>query len=251
MKMQNGLRKFQVLLCTVASVLAAPVTAGYFDLPKLPPPEQYGNILINRTSEANGVKPVTFSHWSHRMKYTCRVCHFELEFSLLLNTTEITEEAIKEGRFCGACHDGKIAFGYKEENCDKCHNDDISYGKEKFKNLAALPKTQFGNQIDWVTVFKKALIAPKNTILGNYNPIPFDKKLYLGTEWGFIPAVTFSHKRHNQWLDCANCHPDIFNIKQWTTKHFSMERNLNSEFCGVCHLNTAFPLDDCKRCHVQ
>jgi len=248
--MKNGLRRLQIFLCAVASVLAVPVTAGYFDLPKLPPPEQYGNILINRTSDTNGVKPVTFSHWSHRMKHTCRVCHLELGFSLQLNTTEITEEGNKEGKFCGACHDGKVAFGHTKENCDKCHNGDISYGREKFKNLATFPRALFGNQIDWVAAFKRGLITPKDTILGNYKPMPFDKKLYLDTELGCIPAAVFPHKSHTQWLDCASCHPDIFNIKQKTTKHFSMRRSLHFEFCGICHLRTAFPLDDCKRCHA-
>jgi c(7)-type cytochrome triheme protein len=53
-----------------------------------------------------------------------------------------------------------------------------------------------------------------------------------------------------QWLDCNNCHPDNFNIKKKTTKHFSMERILKREFCGVCHLTVAFPMDDCKRCYT-
>jgi hypothetical protein len=28
-----------------------------------------------------------------------------------------------------------------------------------------------------------------------------------------------------------------------------MARILKREFCGVCHLTVAFPMNDCKRCH--
>jgi c(7)-type cytochrome triheme protein len=246
----KGSRNFWIFLFIIVSALAGTAMAGYFDLPKLPPPEQYGNILINRSAENSGVKPVTFSHWSHRMKYTCRVCHLELEFSMQLNTTAITEKANQEGKYCGACHDGKVAFGHTKENCDKCHNGDISYGKEKFKKLAHFPMTPYGNRIDWVAAFKEGLIKPKDTIVGNYHPMPFDKTLHLEPEFGVPPAV-FPHKSHTQWLDCANCHPDIFNIKQKTTKQFSMMESLHLQFCGTCHLRTAFPLDDCKRCHAH
>ena len=62
--------------------------------------------------------------------------------------------------------------------------------------------------------------------------------------------VYFSHKRHVKAdVDCANCHPDIFNIEKKTTKSFAMKYILDKKFCGVCHLKVAFPLDDCKGCH--
>jgi hypothetical protein len=28
-----------------------------------------------------------------------------------------------------------------------------------------------------------------------------------------------------------------------------MKMNLAGEFCGVCHMTVAFPMNDCKRCH--
>jgi hypothetical protein len=39
--------------------------------------------------------------------------------------------------------------------------------------------------------------------------------------------------------------------KKKTTKHFSMDRILKGEFCGVCHLTVVFPMNDCKRCHTN
>jgi c(7)-type cytochrome triheme protein len=63
-----------------------------------------------------------------------------------------------------------------------------------------------------------------------------------------IPPAVFPHKDHTVWLDCDNCHPDLFNIKKKGT-HFSMNELLNGNFCGVCHTKVAFPMDECKRCH--
>jgi len=220
-----------------------------FNLPPLPPAEVYGNILINRTSAKNGVFAATFSHWSHRLKYTCSVCHVELGFSMALNTTEITEEGNRNGEYCGACHDGKIAFGHTKDNCDKCHNSKIDYGKEKFSDTKDLPKTSFGNKIDWVRAMDENLISPKKFLYDTAKPIKYEKHLILAAEWAMIPSAIFPHKSHVQWLDCSNCHPDIFNIKKKTTKHFSMMYILNNRFCGVCHGKVAFPNDDCVRCH--
>ncbi len=223
-------------------------------LPPLPPADQYGNILINRTSEKNGVKPATFSHWIHRRKHTCRVCHFELEFNMKTNTTEITEAANRSGRFCGAggCHDGKAAFGHDKPDCEKCHNGDRGYGKEKFSELAAFPRAKFGNGINWVKALKEGRISPLNHLsVKPPDDISFHKTLVLEAEWSGIPPAVFPHAAHTQWLDCNNCHPDIFNIKKKTTKHFLMTRILAGEFCGVCHLAVAFPMNDCKRCHPK
>ena len=222
---------------------------AFFDIPPPAPPAQYGNLLIDRTSGKNNVKPVAFSHWSHRMNYTCRVCHLELEFNMKVNTTEITEEANKAGRFCGACHNGKIAFGHGEGNCDKCHNGDISYGREKFAKLKDFPRTRFGNRVDWVKAINSGLIKPKDFLSAEAPKMSFDKTLDLNAEWSGIPPAIFPHPAHTVWLDCSNCHPDIFNIKKKTTKHFSMTKSLRGEFCGLCHLKTAFPFNDCRRCH--
>lgn len=223
---------------------------GFFDLPATLPKDEYGNIMFNRTSE----DAVAFSHWIHRQKFTCRVCHFELEFNMAANTTEITEAANRSGRFCGAsgCHDGKAAFGHEKPYCAKCHSGDLGYGKEKFSKLSKFPKAKAGNGVDWVKALNKGMITPVNylTIKPPSNAVIL-KPLMMEAEWASIPPAIFSHKVHTQWLDCNNCHPDIFNIKKKTTKHFAMDRILKGEFCGVCHLTVAFPMNDCKRCHTK
>ncbi len=242
-----------VLLVMIPAFLwcAADGRGQFLDLPPTLPPAEYGNIVIDRTSQFNNIDPVVFSHWSHRQRFTCRVCHFEIEFNMRVNTSGITEFANKNGRFCGTsgCHDGKAAFGHEKPHCEKCHSDDIEYGKEKFSKLSKFPKAKFGNGIDWVKALEKRLIAPANYLSIKPPDVAVIKPLLLDAEWANIPPAIFSHKVHSQWLDCNNCHPDIFNIQKKTTKHFAMNRILRREFCGVCHLTVAFPMNDCKRCH--
>lgn len=226
--------------------------AQFWQMPPSLPPDEFGNLLLNRTSVQNNVKPAIFSHWEHRRKFTCRVCHFELEFNMQVNTTEITDASIRAGKYCGAdgCHDGRAAFGNEKPHCEKCHNGNIGYGKERFAELSKLPKAKYGNKIEWVKAVNKGAINPVNYLtIKPPEGVAVVKDLVLEAEWARIPPAVFSHKAHVQWLDCNNCHPDIFNIKKKATKHFSMERILKREFCGVCHLTVAFPMDDCKRCH--
>jgi len=213
------------------------------------PPDEFGNTIINRISEKNRVKPVAFSHWLHRKKYTCRVCHFELEFNMQHNTTEVTEKANQAGKFCGACHNGRTAFGHEKPHCEKCHNGNRGYGKERFPELSGLPVSGFGNKKDWVKALENGLIQPIRflTVPPPKN-IAFEKQLQFEQGGGKGPAAVFPHKSHIAWLDCNNCHPDIFTMKKGA-QHFTMDLNAKGQFCGVCHLTVAFPLQDCGGCH--
>ena len=224
----------------------------FFDLPPLPKPESYGNLLLDRLSTAAGEDPVGFSHWSHRTRYTCRVCHLELEFAMELEASEITEEANRNGRFCGACHDGQTAFGHTEEGCPRCHTGTATGDRKMFKKLRKLPKTGFGNKIDWVEALNQGDLAPAMSILeDDFQPIPFNEEFKMEAAWDLIPPADFSHNVHLRWLDCSNCHPDVFKIRQEGTEELLMKNILEGQFCGACHLTVAFPLDDCKRCHTK
>jgi c(7)-type cytochrome triheme protein len=238
-------------------VLIAPAVVrsqqGFFDLPPLPSPHEYGNVTIDRGSLAAGEKAVVFSHWSHRTAYTCRVCHFELDFVMAANASEITEAANQRGEFCGACHDSETAFGHTEDNCAKCHVGRESGGHKKFKQLRKslkLPMADYGNKVDWVAALEMGLIEPRNSILDpKFEPIPFNESFEVPAAWTLIPPADFSHNVHLKWLECSNCHPDVFKIQKKATEHFLMEHILDGKFCGACHMTVAFPLDNCKRCH--
>jgi c(7)-type cytochrome triheme protein len=197
------------------------------------------------------VKPAVFSHWSHRLRYTCRVCHLELDFAMKRNGTEITEESNRKGLFCGACHNGRTAFAHTEANCVRCHNGDERTGCEGFSKLEPLPRSKFGNGVDWSAAIASGKITPAASLSKDFEVMTLDTTLSLEADWAMVPPAVFPHAEHTRWLDCANCHPAVFNIKKKTTQHFSMSANLAGEFCGACHLNVAFPLDDCKRCHPK
>lgn len=67
--------------------------------------------------------PVTFSHEKHKEKVgKCTDCHTKV-FKMKKGTSgTLTMAAMNEGKFCGACHDGKTAFTVKDQaNCSKCH----------------------------------------------------------------------------------------------------------------------------------
>jgi c(7)-type cytochrome triheme protein len=244
--------KTSIVIIAVCMVLFGAVVANtdLFKLPDLQPFYQYGNVLIDRTSSLNNVPSVSFSHWNHRLRYTCRVCHIELGFQMAVNATEITEEMNRDGEYCGFCHNGKDSFGHTRKHCKRCHNGDISYSNRHFKRLSRLPRSEYGNKIDWTLALKRRMIRPKRSILDpEYEPIKFDKLLELSADWSMAPMSIFPHKDHNTWLECENCHPDIFNIKKKSTEHLSMAQIIKGKFCGVCHLSIAFPMQDCRRCH--
>ncbi len=64
--------------------------------------------------------PATFSHWFHRIRFTCSVCHPDL-FPMKEVAKGITHDAMTEGKFCAACHAGKISWAISLDNCKRCH----------------------------------------------------------------------------------------------------------------------------------
>ncbi len=246
-------KKITILLCLImvfcitASVLPE---VRYWKLPPLPSPERYGNILIDRRSTESGEKSVSFSHWMHRVKHTCRVCHSELGFELITNTTIITEDDNRNGKYCGACHNGEITFGHTEEHCEKCHNGDIDVGIEKFANLSSLPKSEYGNQINWVQAMQKGLIKPAIYLRDDRSHFESIKEVTIYSRWMYMYAhAQFPHEAHGRWLGCSSCHTKIFSYEAGTTRNLSMINILNRKYCGVCHGKVAFPVNNCRRCH--
>ncbi|HEY5523176.1 MAG TPA: c(7)-type cytochrome triheme domain-containing protein [Desulfuromonadaceae bacterium] len=219
---------------------------------------KYGNVIMRRKSVKAGMAPVVFPHWSHRAQYTCRVCHLELEFSMRSGDTGVTRAQYLAGKYCGACHDGKTAFSVRDgdsSQCGKCHMKDTRALGERFEKFAEkLPLSSFGNGIDWAEALRNGQIAPANSIRSKLFTMQFPEKLKAPIKLGTSSPrsdVAFSHEDHFAELDCSSCHPDIFNIKKKGTEAFTMERNIYGNFCGVCHMLVAFPMNDCRRCHAQ
>lgn len=81
---------------------------------------EYGDVVLNRNSEKAGMAPVIFPHWFHRIRFRCKVCHNELGFEMRAGANRVTMGDIYQGKFCGMCHNGEIAWGL--ENCALCHS---------------------------------------------------------------------------------------------------------------------------------
>lgn len=85
-------------------------------------PDYIGNIVFQRKATgADEIPPAMFPHWVHRMNFKCYVCHDAI-FQMKAGADAITMDAVREGKFCGVCHNGKIAFPVGFDTCDRCHH---------------------------------------------------------------------------------------------------------------------------------
>ncbi len=81
---------------------------------------EYGDLVLNENAEKEGMPPVIFPHWFHRIRFRCKVCHADLGFQFKAGGSGINMLKIIDGQYCGACHNGEIAWSV--ENCNICHS---------------------------------------------------------------------------------------------------------------------------------
>lgn len=105
--------KWKYVLLGFATWLAA------FSIPQTAHAE-YADVVINNYADAAGIRPVVFPHWFHRIRFRCKVCHADLGFQFKAGGNKIDMAKIIDGKFCGACHNGEIAWSV--ENCAMCHS---------------------------------------------------------------------------------------------------------------------------------
>lgn len=73
------------------------------------------------------LKGILFNHALHNRELglACNECHMRL-FDMKVGSTgekgDFTMEAMYNGKYCGACHNGSMAFNLKT-GCTKCHTD--------------------------------------------------------------------------------------------------------------------------------
>lgn len=67
--------------------------------------------------------PVTFDGTTHAQKgFTCDVCHTSGLFQTRKGGDTMVMAFMKQGKFCGFCHNGKKAFAMGDNvNCKRCH----------------------------------------------------------------------------------------------------------------------------------
>lgn len=82
--------------------------------------EHGGDIVYSKP-----LKAVLFSHKTHVEKtgLSCDLCHsgnFEMEALKVQESPDFTMASLAEGNYCGACHNGTMAFS-SETRCASCH----------------------------------------------------------------------------------------------------------------------------------
>ena len=260
--------KKAVLLFSAVVLSAGIVFAQSGVKQKRAKPYEYGTLTINPLSARAELPPVTFDHWVHRAKYTCRLCHVDIGFAMKRGTTEISAIDNMRGYFCGTCHDGRMEYDGRrifkscttgsataeERQCGRCHQKEKDPAKadEFFRFSEKLPKERLGNGIDWEKAEIKGLIKPidfLDKVSTKRTPMAVQKDFALETKIGGMPNIIFSHKKHTFWNGCEVCHPEVFaGVKKGMTKYTMIEIG-EGKYCGVCHISVAFPLQDCQRCH--
>ncbi|MES1981643.1 MAG: c(7)-type cytochrome triheme domain-containing protein [Pseudomonadota bacterium] len=107
--------KWMRYVLSVTAAIAALLSAG------VPVAQaEYADVVINNYADKAGMRPVVFPHWYHRIRFACKVCHADLGFKFKAGGNEINMAKIIDGQFCGACHNGEIAWSV--ENCNMCHS---------------------------------------------------------------------------------------------------------------------------------
>jgi len=88
--------------------------------------KEYGDIYMDSTLDSMAkadVGAVIFPHWFHRIRYKCKVCHEQI-FVMRKGANNITMNEIMDGKACGTCHNGQIAWEALE--CKRCHSAELT-----------------------------------------------------------------------------------------------------------------------------
>ena len=113
--------------------------------------------------------------------------------------------------------------------------------------LSVLPPDTAGNKVDWVRALREGYIEPRSFLRKEKTLVVLDSEILMkGT--GDAYYVLFPHKAHTEWLECSNCHEELFKSKAGETP-MTMLKILQGESCGRCHGAVSFPLTECNRCH--
>ncbi|MCF6180036.1 MAG: hypothetical protein L3J63_11710 [Geopsychrobacter sp.] len=237
---------------------------------KRPRAYDYGQVIIDNFSTSSGLSPVTFDHWTHRSKYTCRLCHVDIAFEMQAGATEITAADNMQDYYCGTCHNGKTRYQNQlifaacdltqkksaAARCQRCHlpAKDPQRKRDFYAFIKGLPAERFGNKINWDKAETAGLIKPIDYLEGvsvKQESLPVQDDFALQAKVKGMPNIIFSHKKHVDWNGCETCHPEIFvGVKRGSTT-YSMIDIFNRKYCGVCHGSVAFPLRGCQRCHTE
>lgn len=210
-----------------------------------------------------------FSHKSHLANAPdCGVCHPSI-FAAGHNK-HFTMKDMEKGKSCGACHNGKKAFGvdscvtchpvkeitYKVKetgpthfshklhlgvaNCSECHPALYAPNKKnKHVKMAAMEK---GKSCGACHNSKQAFSVKECLKCHPTAELLFEEKS--------TGNVVFSHKFHTALYSCADCHASLYVTTRSKLKVAMQEMEAGNS-CGGCHDGkTAFNVKEkCESCH--
>lgn len=125
-------------------------------------------------------------------------------------------------------------------------NDAAVVLQDPTESMAKFPQDR-RKAVDWVKTMQDGMIAPRADVRGEGKMNVLDLDVIM-KDTAAMPWVKFPHLAHTQWLDCSNCHPDIFEPVD-NGNPVTMSKVLRGEYCGICHDKVAFMLFTCERCH--
>jgi c(7)-type cytochrome triheme protein len=209
---------------------------------------------------------VTFDHWNHRTRYTCRVCHVDLAFAMKAGESGVTARTNEDGQHCGACHDGrpradgKVLFracwGWPRldpaRGCPRCHTGRNAGRPAAYDAFVQAMPTDIAGDVDWVAATRRGLVQPVDLLEGvtpRRAKMRVDRDVELRTVGTWMNDVIFSHRRHVGWIACELCHPEVFPIARRGDVRYRMADMRTGRYCGACHQGVAFPISTCQRCH--
>jgi c(7)-type cytochrome triheme protein len=110
-------RKFLFITAVAAFAISSAQGIGYANEAQT----HGGDIIYTQP-----LKSVTFSHKIHVEKsgLTCDLCHarlFKMEALAVQREPDFTMAGLAEGKWCGACHNGSMAFD-SNSRCASCHS---------------------------------------------------------------------------------------------------------------------------------
>lgn len=223
------------------------------------------------TFKTREVGTVIFSHKFHikqkGLKDNCKSCHKAIYD--LRKKGSFTMADMKKGKSCGACHDGKKAFGiaqcvrchpagnvifkvketgpvlFRHDNhlaiyaCRSCHTKLYEAGPNKRTTMAQMEK---GKSCGACHNGKNAFSAGECIKCHPVKEIEFKIK--------DVGNVTFSHTAHTGMYPCGECHDKLY-LPSSGNKRISMSDMEKGKSCGACHdAGSAFTVkENCDKCH--
>lgn len=224
--------------------------------------------------EATG--PVEFSHYNHldALGKHCPTCHNEIFSYVKKRNPTATMADMEKGQSCGACHNGELAFGVKDD-CSMCHptrdvtvaNDAAPalfphethtgmYGCSECHPDMFKPKSGGNPHVSMADMAEGSSCGACHdgstafSVKENCSACHITQDITFATDAG---EATFPHEVHISMYGCGECHPGLFIPDSKQNPTMTMEQMSAGESCGACHDgSTAFSVDEsCDTCHAM